>query len=97
MSTLIETITKDRVLTLRLNRPDKRNALNADLVTALKVALRLSGRLRRSVRTRSSVIVSMRVDMGKWCSTKADYERNRGQYSGGMSTARPAYCVVRIA
>ena len=39
MSTLIETITKDRVLTLRLNRPDKRNALNADLVTALKVAL----------------------------------------------------------
>ena len=39
MSTLIETITKDRVLTLRLNRPDKRNALNVDLVTALKVAL----------------------------------------------------------
>ena len=39
MSTLIETITKDRVLTLRLNRPDKRNALNADLVTALKAAL----------------------------------------------------------
>ena len=39
MSTLIETIAKDRVLTLRLNRPDKRNALNADLVTALKAAL----------------------------------------------------------
>ena len=48
MSTLIETITKDRVLTLRLNRPDKRNALNADLVTAFR-ALRLSGRLRRIV------------------------------------------------
>ena len=39
MSTLVETATEDQVRTLRLNRPDKRNALNADLVTALKEAL----------------------------------------------------------
>ncbi len=39
MSTLIETSTDDQVQTIRLNRPDKRNALNANLVTALKTAL----------------------------------------------------------
>lgn len=39
MSTLVETATESQVRTLRLNRPDKRNALNADLVTALKDAL----------------------------------------------------------
>jgi methylglutaconyl-CoA hydratase len=39
MSDLIQTTTDDRVLTIRLNRPDKRNALNADLVSALKAAL----------------------------------------------------------
>jgi len=39
MSTLVETATDAQVRTLRLNRPDKRNALNADLVTALKDAL----------------------------------------------------------
>ena len=39
MSTLVQSSTDDQVRTLRLNRPDKRNALNADLVAALKRAL----------------------------------------------------------
>ena len=39
MSSLVQTTTDGPVRTLRLNRPKKRNALNADLVTALKVAL----------------------------------------------------------
>lgn len=39
MSTLLETETNGAVRTLRLNRPDKRNALNGALVTALKDAL----------------------------------------------------------
>ncbi len=39
MSNLIQTSTDGPVRTLRLNRPDKRNALNADLVTALTDAL----------------------------------------------------------
>lgn len=39
MSDLIETSTDGRIRTIRLNRPDKRNALNADLVTALKDGL----------------------------------------------------------
>ena len=39
MSTLLETETDGAVRTLRLNRPDKRNALNGALVTALKEAL----------------------------------------------------------
>jgi len=38
MSTLVETATEAQVRTIRLNRPDKRNALSADLVTALKEA-----------------------------------------------------------
>lgn len=40
MSDLIETTADNQVQTIRLNRPDKRNALNAELVTALKAALR---------------------------------------------------------
>ena len=39
MSTLIETTTDVQIQTIRLNRPDKRNALNADLVSALSSAL----------------------------------------------------------
>ena len=39
MSDLIETTTDSQVQTIRLNRPDKRNALNAELVAALKTAL----------------------------------------------------------
>jgi len=39
MPDLIETSTDDQVQTIRLNRPDKRNALNADLVAALKTSL----------------------------------------------------------
>ena len=39
MPPLVQTTTDGSVRTLRLNRPDKRNALNADLVTALKGAL----------------------------------------------------------
>ncbi|WP_240315922.1 enoyl-CoA hydratase/isomerase family protein [Salinibacter ruber] len=39
MSDLVQTSTEGSVCTLRLNRPDKRNALNAGLVTALKGAL----------------------------------------------------------
>lgn len=39
MSELVEIDTEDQIRTLRLNRPDKRNALNADLVTELKEAL----------------------------------------------------------
>ncbi len=39
MTDLLDTETDGRVRTLRLNRPDKRNALNAALVTALKEAL----------------------------------------------------------
>ncbi len=39
MSDLVEISTDEQVRTLRLNRPDKRNALNADLVTALKEEL----------------------------------------------------------
>jgi methylglutaconyl-CoA hydratase len=39
MSDLVQTTTDGPVHTLRLNRPDKRNALNADLVGALKSAL----------------------------------------------------------
>jgi len=39
MSDLIETTTDDQVQTIRLNRPDKRNALSAGLVSALKSAL----------------------------------------------------------
>lgn len=39
MSDLIETTVDDQVQTIRLNRPDKRNALNAELVSALKSAL----------------------------------------------------------
>lgn len=39
MSDLIETFTEAQVQTIRLNRPDKRNALNAGLVTALKESL----------------------------------------------------------
>ena len=39
MSSLVQTTTDGPVHTIRLNRPDKRNALNADLVTALKSAL----------------------------------------------------------
>jgi len=40
MSELIEVSTDAQIRTIRLNRPDKRNALNASLVTALKEALR---------------------------------------------------------
>ncbi|PSQ91201.1 MAG: methylglutaconyl-CoA hydratase, partial [Bacteroidetes bacterium QH_2_63_10] len=39
MSDLIETTIDDQVQTIRLNRPDKRNALSAELVSALKSAL----------------------------------------------------------
>jgi len=39
MSDLVETATEAQVRTIRLNRPDKRNALNRDLVTALHDAL----------------------------------------------------------
>jgi len=39
MSSIIQTSTQGPVRTIRLNRPDKRNALNADLVTALKGAV----------------------------------------------------------
>lgn len=39
MPLLVETSTDEQIRTIRLNRPDKRNALNADLVTALKEAL----------------------------------------------------------
>jgi len=39
MSTLVQTTTDDAVHTIRLNRPDKRNALNEALVAALKSAL----------------------------------------------------------
>ena len=39
MSTLVQASTDGSVRTLRLNRPDKRNALNDALVTALKTAL----------------------------------------------------------
>lgn len=39
MASLIQTETDGRVRTITLNRPDKRNALNAALVTALKDAL----------------------------------------------------------
>ncbi|PSQ97243.1 MAG: methylglutaconyl-CoA hydratase [Bacteroidetes bacterium SW_9_63_38] len=39
MTQLLDTETDGRVRTLRLNRPDTRNALNAALVTALKEAL----------------------------------------------------------
>ena len=39
MSDLVQVSTHDQIRTLRLNRPDKRNALNADLVTALKTTL----------------------------------------------------------
>lgn len=39
MSNLVETFTDGRIQTLRLNRPDKRNALNAALVTELKTVL----------------------------------------------------------
>jgi len=39
MSDLVDTDTEGQIRTLRLNRPDKRNALNADLVTELKEAL----------------------------------------------------------
>ncbi|MFB6098135.1 MAG: enoyl-CoA hydratase/isomerase family protein [Salinibacter sp.] len=40
MSDLVQTTTDGPVHTIQLNRPDKRNALNADLVSALKTALR---------------------------------------------------------
>jgi methylglutaconyl-CoA hydratase len=39
MSTLVETSTEKQVRTICLNRPDKRNALNGELVTALHDAL----------------------------------------------------------
>lgn len=39
MASVLETSTEGAVRTLRLDRPDKRNALNAELVTALKDAL----------------------------------------------------------
>jgi methylglutaconyl-CoA hydratase len=39
MPDLVDISTDAQVRTIRLNRPDKRNALNADLVTALKEAL----------------------------------------------------------
>jgi methylglutaconyl-CoA hydratase len=39
MADLVETTTDAKIRTIRLNRPDKRNALNAELVTALKEAL----------------------------------------------------------
>lgn len=39
MPTLVETTTDGAVHTIRLNRPDKRNALNAELVSALRSAL----------------------------------------------------------
>ena len=50
MSTLLETETDGPIRTLRLNRPDKRNALNAALVTALKEALTAADE-EESVRT----------------------------------------------
>jgi methylglutaconyl-CoA hydratase len=40
MSSLVQTTTDGSVHTITLNRPDKRNALNAELVSALKTALR---------------------------------------------------------
>jgi len=40
MSSLVQTATDGPVRTITLNRPDKRNALNAELVSALKAALR---------------------------------------------------------
>ena len=39
MSSLVQTATDGPVRTITLNRPDKRNALNAELVTALRTAL----------------------------------------------------------
>ena len=52
MSDLVQTTTDGPVHTLRLNRPDKRNALNAELVSALKSALDAA-----EARERSRVIV----------------------------------------
>lgn len=40
MASVLEPSTKGPIRTLQLNRPDKRNALNAELVTALKEGLR---------------------------------------------------------
>jgi methylglutaconyl-CoA hydratase len=66
MSDLIETATEAQVRTIRLNRPDKRNALNADLVTALREALsaaEAAGDVRVIVLTGNGSVFSAGADL----------------------------------
>ena len=66
MAHLIETTTEAKVRTIRLNRPDKRNALNAELVTALKEVLTAAakdGDVRAVILTGSGSAFSAGADL----------------------------------
>ena len=75
---LVEIHDKGRVVTLTMNRPDKRNALNHDLIAELKTAL-------HELKDHAEVRVIILTGAGKTFSAGADLAALRGLQTAGLS------------